>query len=431
MNKLLKASTLLTSLLLLSPACGTDTSNTGEVDCSAGKCDTPGDVAGAECRAEFPGDRDAQADCREEKAFGHCELRRADSLESAQQAFVKDAIRWAAADVDGVNTNGNDDRGQEYTEYFAVVLPPPAVEGEEAGRYIALGQNGSGGTSSPTLDLTEDQIFALEDEPDAVVGQCVFTSWHADINEPMAICNGSDSNCPGMPFPENATLGSWISSRDTGMRMDSENFRMKVGFNSNGAASDLAEQCMTRPLVGDISDATDPLNDDYTRGCMKAYDLFQTEWRRSDSAVCVVGGRLAECGCGVDTDDDGIADITDPREISLALVPRPTAEETPLRGFPLGTWSGAQELPAGCSYVDTGDSSQTLVTCDLTGNDVLAGAADVKERCRSKYGNNVVVHVPIPSSAIVCSPPEGGNYADNCGETPWVVTAENSSRSGQ
>jgi hypothetical protein len=426
MNKLITLASLLTGLVLVAPACGTDSSSV-DIDCTGGKCDTPGDVAGAECRAEFPNDRTAQEECRDEKALDHCALRRSDALESSQRAFTKDAIRWAAADVEGVNTNGNDDRGQEYTEYFAVVMPPPETEGGTAGRYITLGQNESGGGStSPTLDLAEDQIFALEDEPDAVVGQCVFTSWHADISEPMPICNGSDSNCPGLPFAEDATLGSWISTADTGLKLTTDNFRMKVGFNSNGAASDLAERCMTDPLVANASDASDPLNDDYTRGCMKAYDLFQTEWRRSDSAVCVVGGRLSECGCGVDTNADGVADITDPKEISLALVPRqPVNNEITLRGFPLGTWTGANELPAGCHYVDTGDSSQTLVSCDLTGNDVLAGAADVKERCRAKYGNNVVVHVPIPSAAIVCDP--AAELADSCGATPWVVTAENSS----
>jgi hypothetical protein len=214
--------------------------------------------------------------------------------------------------------------------------------------------------------------------------------------------------------------------------MNARNLRMKVSFNSNGAASDLAERCMTDPLAGDSSDTTDPLNDNYTRGCMKAFELFQTEWRRSDSAVCVAGGRLVECGCGVDTDGDGIADITDPKEISLALIPRqPLASgETTLRGFPLGTWTGADELPSGCHYANTGDASQTLVTCDLTATDVLAGAADVKERCRAKYGNNVVVHVPIPAAAVVCSPPEGGQYSATCGDIPWVVTAENSSPGG-
>jgi len=428
MNKFISASSLLASLLFFAPGCASDAAGGDQVDCSGGKCDTPGDVAGAECQAAFPGDRAAQDDCREEKAFGHCELRRADALESSQQAFTKDAIRWAAADVEGVNTNNRDDRGQEYTEYFAVVKPPPETEGGEAGRYIALGQNGSAGTSAPTLDLSEDQIFALEDEPDAIVGQCVFTSWHADIDEPMPICNGDDSTCPGLPFPEGAALASWISSSDTGLTMNTENFRMKVGFNSNGAASDLAERCMTDPLTADPNDATDPLNDDYTRGCMKAYDLFQTEWRRSDTAVCVAGGRLTECGCGIDTDADGVADITDPKAISLALVPRqPVNNEITLRGFPLGTWTGINELPAGCSYADTGDGSHTLVTCDLTGNDVLAGAADVKERCRAKYGNNVVVHVPVPSASIVCTPPEGGQYSGTCGDLPWVVTAENSS----
>jgi len=438
MNKLISLTSLLStslfaSLVLFAPACSeTATEARQEVDCSDGKCDTPGSAAGAECAAAFPGDRDAQTQCREDKAYGHCEARRADALESSQQAFVKDAIRWAAADVEGVNQNGRDDRGQEYTEYFAVVVPPPETEGNAAPARALLGLNQQGGgTSSSTIDLTEDQIFALEDEPDAIVGQCVFTSWHNDISEPMAVCNGSDSGCPELPFPEGSDVASWVTGT-TGMKMNSKNLKMKVSFNSNGAASDLAERCMTEPLVGDNENPDDPLHDNYTRGCMKAFELFQTEWRRSDSAVCVAGGRLAQCGCGVDTDADGVADITDPKQISLALVPRQPlpSGETTLRGFPLGTWTGINELPAGCHFADIGNDGQTLVTCDLTGNDVLAGAADVKERCRAKYGNNVVVHVPVPSAAIVCETPEGAPYAETCGDLPWVVTAENSGANG-
>tara|TARA_R110002073_G_scaffold303128_6_gene471295 strand:- start:6662 stop:8218 length:1557 start_codon:yes stop_codon:yes gene_type:complete len=437
-SSLFSASALSASLLavslLVAPACSSDdaTDARQEVDCSDGQCDTPGSAAGAECAAAFPGDRDAQAECREDKAYGHCEARRADALESSQQAFVKDAIRWAAADVEGVNQNGRDDRGQEYTEYFAVVVPPPETEGEAAPNRALLGLNqDGGGTSSSTLDLTEGQIFALEDEPDAIVGQCVFTSWHNDISEPMAVCNGSDSGCPELAFPEGSAVASWVTGT-TGMKMNSRNLKMKVSFNSNGAAADLAERCMTEPLSGDAENPDDPLHDNYTRGCMKAFELFQTEWRRSDSAVCVAGGRMTQCGCGVDTDADGIADITDPKEISRILIPRQPLQsgETTLRGFPLGTWTGAGELPAGCNYANTGDDGQTLVTCDLTGNDVLAGAADVKERCRAKYGNNVVVHVPIPSAAIVCETPADGQYSETCGDTPWVVTAENSGANG-
>ncbi len=116
--------------------------------------------------------------------------------------------------------------------------------------------------------------------------------------------------------------------------------------------------------------------------------------------------------------------------MALILVPRqPVNDEITLRGFPLGTWTGASELPAGCSYADTGDASQTLVVCELSGNDVLQGAADIKERCRSKYGNNVVTHVPVPSAKIICSTPDDGAYSATCGDMPWVVTAENSSPS--
>lgn len=415
MKKLIARPALLASLLLCLSAC--ETEGPIEVDCSGGKCDMPGSAATAECKAMFPGDRAAQDECRKEKAFGHCELRRSDSLDGSQLAFTKDAIRWAAADVEGVNTNGSDDRGLEYAEYFAVVLPPPE-EGQSA-QAIALGHKGT----APNIELSEEQIFALEDEPDALVGQCVFTTWHSDIQGELPICVGG--SCPEMPFPDGSSLASWISG-GLGMSLDANNFRMKGSLNSNGAASSLARDCMTDPLVANPDDAADPLHDDYTRGCMKAFALFETEWRRSDSAICVAGGRLSECGCGIDTNDDGVADITDPNAISLALVPRqPVNNEITLRGFPIGTWSGSQELPAGCHYADTGDDSQIVVTCDLTGTDVIAGAADIKERCRSKYGNNVVVHVPVPADQIVCEAPVDGPHVDSCGEFPWVVSSEN------
>ena len=231
MNKCIPLASLLASIILLAPACsssGTDAPR-DDLDCSDGQCDTPGDTAGAECRAAFPGDREAQQQCREDKAFGHCEARRADALDSSQVAFTKDAIRWAVADVEGVNTNGRDDRGQEYTEYFAVVVAPPETEGGTSPGSIPLGQNqDGGGSTSPALDLTEDQIFALEDEPDAVVGQCVFTSWHIDIEEPMALCGGSNSTCPTLPFPEDAAVASWVTNPSLDIKMNAANLRMKV-----------------------------------------------------------------------------------------------------------------------------------------------------------------------------------------------------------
>jgi hypothetical protein len=416
--------------LALGSATGCSSSGPGDIieGCEDGKCDDPGSAANTQCRADCSGSSDANCfdTCRKDAAFAHCEARRSDALNSAQKAFTKDAIRWAAADVEGVNQVGGDDRGQEYTEYFAIVQPPPAQEGGELGPAVDLGrQQGNGRPTTPaSLDLTEDQIFALEDEPDAVVGQCVFTSWHADVPGPLAVCGDSEATCPNLTFAEDAKLPSWSTSSDLGFPLAAQYMQMKIGFNSNSAASDLAWRCMTDPLEADANNPEDPLHDNYTRGCMKAFDLFQTEWRRSDSAVCVAGGRLAECGCGVDTDGDGVANITDPKEVAFALVPpQPNSDgSVSLRGFPLGTWSDASELPAGCRYVDVGDGSQTMVACDLTGSDLLASASDPKGRCREKYGDNVVVHVPVPSAAVVCAPPAGAE--ESCGAMPWVVGAE-------
>ena len=164
-------------------------------------------------------------------------------------------------------------------------------------------------------------------------------------------------------------------------------------------------------------------------GCMHTAGLFGTEWRRSDPTICTAAMRLGECGCGVDTDGDMIADITDISEIARALVPRQPQtvdgeEQVTLRGFPLGTWSGEQELPAGCEYVEIGEETRVLVSCDLTAADLLTSAADPKARCREKYGDNVVVHIPIPADSVVCTPDEDSPFTDSCGAAPWNVNNE-------
>jgi len=378
----------LSALLVTIAGCSTE-EGIDAAQCGSAKCDTPDDPP-------------------EES----CDMRRNDALNSGQRAFTPDAIRWATSDVDGVNTVGGDDRGQEYTEYFAIVQPPPRIEGGELPDPVDLGRNlTGGGTTDLELRLTEDQIFALEDDPTAVVGQCIFTSWHSDVPGPLPICSG-DAECPSI----------------YGFELNEENFRMKVSFNSNVAASALVRDCLTRDnFAGDPSDPKDPLHDDYTRGCMLTSDLYGTHWRRSDPTICAAALRLKECGCGVDVDGDGVADDVD---VPTALVPtQPQMDENgnsviTLRGFPLGTWSGQSELPAGCRYFDVGDDSQTLVTCDLTADDLLKSQSDPKGRCRAKYADNVVVHVPIPSAAVVCAPPTDGQYAGTCSDQPWVVTAE-------
>jgi hypothetical protein len=401
----------------------------GEEDCTDGKCDDPGATADRECKEKCGGSTSNACftECRDAAALDHCEARKSDAIDSAQKAFTPNNIRWACADVEGVNTNGRDDRGQEYCEYYAVVQPPPAAAGGALPDPVDLGRNKSSGSPTPlSLTLNEDQIFALEDEPDAIAGQCIFTSWHQDIELRYPVCGSSNVTCPKLTLSESAKLPSWQTSREyTKIPLTDEWMRMKVTINSNNAAADLFEKCLTDPPAGDASKPDDPLHDDYIRGCWKAYKTFKTEWRRSDPSVCAVGVRLTECGCGVDTNGDGTADITDPVEISRGVVPfQPDQDGTlRLRGFHLGTWSDMNQLPSGCRYLETGDtdSTKTLVACDLTASDVLSSQQDPKQKCREKYGDNVVVHVPVPAGAIVCTPPADGQYAATCSSMPWVV----------
>jgi hypothetical protein len=398
--------------------------------CLDGKCDDPGSTANAFCTQKCEGSEDESCfkDCRDEAALNHCKARRSDAIDSAQRAFVPDAIRWACADVDGVNTNNQDDRGQEYCEYYALIQPPPAAEGSNLlPEAVTLGRSqGSGRPTTPlSIELTEDQIFQLEDNPDAVVGACVFTSWHSDIQERLPVCDAPEG-CPELTAADGAVMPPWSGGPGLGITLEDNFMRMKGSINSNNAAADLFEKCLTEPPAGDPANPEDPLHDEYLRGCWKSYELFGTEWRRSDPSVCAAGVRLAECGCGVDTDGDGVADVTGAQAISRAVVPfQPDEDGTlRLRGFHLGTWSGQNELPAGCRYVETGDadSTRTLVACDLLGSDLLGSQNDPKGFCRAKYGDNVVVHVPVPGGALVCSPPEG-QYSD-CSDMPWVVGAD-------
>jgi hypothetical protein len=414
-----RLSLLLTALLLVACQSGTEPTE----PCVGAKCDDPGSTADRECREMCGGDSECFATCREEAALDHCKARRDDAINSAQRAFVRDAIRWSCSDVEGVNTNGNDDRGQEYCEYFAVVQPPPETEGGDTPEAAVLGRGSRLG-----LELTEDQIFALEDEPSAVVGQCLFTSWHQDIGTELPLC--AEGKCPELAVGDGATLPSWAGGeRGLGYELTAANAKMQISINSNGAAVDLLEKCMASPP--EITDAEDPRNDHYIRGCMGAFDLFRTEWRRSDPTICTAAMRLSECGCGVDTDGDGVADITDVNDVARGLVPRqPQDGEVTLRGFRLGTWGDADGLPGGCRYVEDGEGTKTLVACDLTGADLLAAAGDPKDRCREKYGDNVVVHIPIPADAVVCTPDPERQFTDTCGDNPWVVGDEGQSGSG-
>ena len=361
-------SLLLAVAVVTGAACAAQEDAADDVDCTGDKCDKPDG----------------------EEADQTCELRQSDALDGAQKAYTGSAIRWACSDVEGVNTNGQDDRGQEYCEYFAIVEPPTAEP-------VRLGR----GDDELGVELSDDQIAALEDDPSAVVGQCVFTSWHQDAPGPLPACDGD--TCPEV----------------LGFPLSEDNARMLVNFNSASAARLLIGDCLAAGPTGDASKPDDPLHSDYYRGCMLCSDLQEQDlcfaWRRSDPTICAAMMRMSECGCGV-------KGASDPMAAAEAMIPiQPTADGVTLRGFPLGTWSGADQLPAGCTYADTGDDSQTIVTCNLTASDLLASANDPKGRCREKYGDNVVVHVPIDKGAIECGTPPEGPYADSCDADPWSL----------
>ena len=357
--------------------------------CDGAKCDTPTD----------------SEDYNWEDA---CTARRADVLEGNRETFTPDHIRWACADVEGVNARNSEDRGQEYCEYFAMIQLPDIDEDELTGPVIDLGRITEAediNVATPLeLELDDDQIDWYDDHSDDVVGHCVFTSWHVDFPE-MACEETGD--CP-------TVLGD--------VTVDAERFRMKVGFNSNFAARDLLKDCMAAASQGAYSTGLDDpqLDDDFLRGCKLADDLYQTGWRFSDSSICAAATRLAECGCGV----EGAADL---EEAVGAMIPSPEqqveAGEVALRGFPLGGWGAADKLPSGCKYIETGDDAGTLVACEIYGIDVVDNANDPKEFCRKQYGDNIVVHVPIPQDKVICDAPEDGQY-NQCSAQPWILQAQ-------
>lgn len=375
----------------LSLAC--DESAEGDDDtteCDGGKCDTPGGTKQEQCLA-----------------------RQSEVLDSSQRGFLPDAIRWAAADVEGVNTTSLDSRGQEYTEYFPIVQLPGATKGVDLARPLSdkegdvspgsICAEGETGDHCATT-ITEEQMIALEDDPTAIVGACVFTSWHNDVPGPLPACAGGkcdeEDALYGIPFTE-------------------EFFRMKIFFNGNGAAHDLVKKCYDgkAPAPKKWSDTKDPLTEPFFRGCMQVQGIFGTGWRRSDPSVCAVVNRLDECGCTV----PGLTRETLPD----GIIPAQPGEDgkISLWGFRLGTWDDPEGLPPGCRYLETGDTSHVLVACDLTATDVRDNLSDVKEVCRRTYGPNVVVHVPLPKDAITCKPPNT-SAAKTCGKIPWNIGKE-------
>jgi len=382
--------TVLFATLPLSCDDGSDPAE-DEYDCPDGKCDTPGGTQQEQCLA-----------------------RQAEVLDSSQRGFLPDAIRWAAADVEGVNTKSLDSRGQEYTEYYPIVQLPGMEKGVDLARPLSdkegdvnAGSLCVAGETGPqcAATVTEEQMIALEDDPTAIVGACVFTAWHNDAPGPLPACEG------GKCGPEDALFG---------IPFTEEFFRMKIFFNGNSAANDLVTKCLSgkAPQPKSWTNTKDPLTEPFFRGCMQVQGIFGTGWRRSDPSVCAVINRLDECGCSV----TGL----DREEIPDALIPPQPGDDgkVTLRGFRLGTWDDPEGLPPGCRYLETGDTSHTLVACDLTATDVTANLNDVKEVCRRTYGPNVVVHVPLPKDAITCTPPDT-EAGKTCGTMPWNLGREN------
>ena len=50
---------------------------------------------------------------------------------------------------------------------------PPNKELPPRAPAVDVGRNNGAGTTPLEVELSEDQIFALEDDPSAVVGQCI------------------------------------------------------------------------------------------------------------------------------------------------------------------------------------------------------------------------------------------------------------------
>jgi len=324
-----------------------------------------------------------------------------------------------------------------------------------AGRFFQK-FGGNRGVTPLAVELSSHQEEALVADEEAVVGQCIFTSWHQDIRRDFPNCRSGrdDSLCGRLPLVGDETLESWSSERtrrrSASLPLTADFFRMKVGFNSNVAAVDLVDYCLK--ILPEPS-----REEHFERACMHTFensmtpgtqDGFTTQWRRSDPSVCAASIRLAECNCGVDVSHGGKGDgklgegdilIGDKTRVGNTLYETIATAIVPnsRRGFPLGNWEAPDDLPSGCRYVtETGHVSEqdggnsdlrTLVACELTAGMLLTNTEDVKKTCRNKYAQDVVVHVPVPAKNIVCEPENNDakhGSVESCGTQPWVIGQE-------
>jgi hypothetical protein len=316
-----------------------------------------------------------------------CFERRDDAFNPNRLAFTDGALRWSCADVDSTPSG---ERGQEYCEYFSIVALPPSPSYPNPEPLVLgrnLGVDAADGQTPIPLDLDSEQVAALENAGDSIVGACVFTSWNADIEAPCGdTCDAGDV---------------------LGVPVEPEVFRMKFDPNTNEAALALIEDCTgLLPTEGDPTDPEDPYHDPFFRSCHLNADVNETQHRKSDNVICAASVRLAECGCAVASGAPLAETLAPPADL----------------GFRLGGWSGPEALPLGCRYQDIVEGGNALVVCDLTGSEVLQNAAELKSYCRDRYADDVVVHIAVDATAIVCEPPTDGPYAEGCPPHPWVLT---------
>jgi hypothetical protein len=412
------------AILLLAAACS-GTSTTRD-DCAYGKCDTPGGTVEEQCTNS-----------------------RVSSMDERRPHFTDLGVRWSCRDVNGVTADSNtkDDRGQEYCEYFSMLHTSgiPAVISDSSGPVFCdastpcatgvcdtsifscvtattvdtsnpadvLGKNIDARDTVTPLDpvLSTGQVEWLAQNPQEKVGECVFTSWHKDIeNSPTST----------------EKLGGYALDALAPTTSDPL-FRMAVQFNSNGAAKELVKDCLT---PGD-----EKIEDGFMRGCTFCGGANCVPWRKSDPSVCTMAMRIAECGCSINLQDGNgesrVLDLAKPTDLELA---RELFVPESRRGFTLGTWDGVGQLPSGCRYVRTGDpqtvtvgdvtvedpfADQTIVACDLKASHITSATAkDPKEACRTVYGEEVVVHVRAPGPGLATLSCD--TTKPSCEGVPWT-----------
>lgn len=392
------ATSLGLSLTLLGAlGCGEDNEPAGDdaASCMGAKCDAPDSGTSGEDTGQESGDSEGEGEPTASDAFPDqllkiCEQRKEEAFTKGRSAFTPDHLRWSCADVVGTLA---EDRGQEYCEYFVVVQRPDAEEADLLGLLQELAPSTEETdqeleVSPSSLELTADEIYALEADPTAEAGRCVFTSWNADVDPCEGNCNETDE-VYGIPI------------------VDASVFRMTFDANTYEAAEALVADCMDYiPGEGDHDVASDPYHDDFYRACELNSAINETEYRKSDNTVCAASLRLAECGCYLTLRVDLPAGLSQQGKL----------------GFPLGGWEGADILPAGCRYEPVVAGARQLVTCELTAAEVIDNASELKGYCAEKYAHDVVVHVPVPGAAVRCDPDvEGEPYASSCAEEPWNV----------